>query len=47
MTTNKFIIKTYKEGVKLLSISDLISSKFFLQHLLDTKSYGFTDNLQV
>ena len=47
MTTNKFIIKTYEEGVKLLSINDLISSKFSLQHLLDTKSYGFTDNLQV
>jgi hypothetical protein len=47
MTSNNFIIRTYKEGVKLLSINDLTSSKFELQHLLDTKKDGYTDSLQV
>jgi hypothetical protein len=47
MTSNNFIIRTYEEGVKLLSINDLTSSKFSLQRLLDTKVGRFTDSLQV
>jgi hypothetical protein len=47
MASNNFIIRTYKEGVKLLSINDLTSSKFELQRLLDTKLGGRTDSLQV
>ena len=47
MTSNNFIIRTEEEGVKLLSINDLTSSKFSLQRLLDTKDGGPTDSLQV
>ena len=47
MISKMFIIRTYKEGVKLLSINDLTSSKFELQRLLDTKMARFTDSLQV
>ena len=47
MTSNNFIIRTYKEGVKLLIINDLTSSKFSLQCLLDTEGIGSTDSLQV
>jgi hypothetical protein len=47
MNSNNFIIKTFEEGVKLLSINDLTSSKFSLQRLLDTKLGGRTDSLQV
>ena len=47
MTSNNFIIRTDKDGVKLLNINDLTSSKFSLQRLLDTKGSGWTDSLQV
>jgi hypothetical protein len=47
MTTNNFIIRTFKDEVKLLSINDLNSSKFSLQRLLYTKEDGGTDSLQV
>jgi hypothetical protein len=47
MASNNFIIRTYEEGVKLLSINDLTSSKFSLQHLLHTEWGGYTDSLQV
>jgi hypothetical protein len=47
MTSNNFIIKTKEEGVKLLSINDLTSSKFSLQRLLDTEGDGPPDSLQV
>ena len=47
MTSNNFIIRTFEEGVKLLSINDLTSSKFELQRLLDTKDGGPSDSLHV
>ena len=47
MTSNNFIIRTEEEGVKLLSINDLTSSKFELQHLLDSKMGCYTDSLQI
>ena len=47
MTTNYFIIKTDKEGVKLLSIDDLTSYKFSLQRVLDTKRSLSKDDLHV
>jgi hypothetical protein len=47
MTSNNFIIRTEEERVKLLSINDLTSSKFSLQHLLHTEWGGGRDSLQV
>ena len=47
MTSNNFIIRTIEDGVKLLNINDLTSSKFSLQRLLDTERGGSTDSLQV
>jgi hypothetical protein len=35
LTTNNYIIKTEKDGVKVLTINDLESFKFSVQHLLD------------
>jgi hypothetical protein len=48
ITTNNYLIKTY-EGVKVVTINDLMTSKFSVQHLLDAKEDGwnFTDSLQL
>jgi bifunctional DNase/RNase len=35
MTSNKFIIKTWGKGVKVLTINDLKSNLYSLEHLLD------------
>jgi hypothetical protein len=47
MTSNNFIIRIFGDGVKLLNINDLTSSKFSLQRLLHTKLGAWTDSLQV
>jgi hypothetical protein len=47
MTSNNFIIRTSEDGVKLLNINDLTSSKFSLQRLLHTIGDSRTDSLQV
>ena len=35
MTSNKFIIKTLRKGVKVLTINDLKSKNYSLENLLD------------
>jgi hypothetical protein len=48
ITTNNYLIKTYKEGVKVVTINDLMSGKFSVQHLLDAiDGSNLTDSLQV
>ena len=49
ITTNNYLIKTWKEGVKVVTINDLMPLKFSVQHLLDAKEeYGnVTDSLQL
>ena len=48
MSTDNYILKIANDGVKLLTINDLESKKFTVQHLLDVKDDGnFTDSLQV
>ena len=37
MTSNKFIIKTHANGVKVLTINELKSNKYSLKRLLDNK----------
>jgi hypothetical protein len=48
ITTNNFVIKTY-EGVKVVTINDLMPLKFSVQHLLDAKEdhANLTDSLQL
>ena len=49
MTTNNYVIKTRNEGLKVVTINELESFKFSLQHLLDAKEDGvnITDSLQL
>ena len=49
MTTNNYVIKTYNEGVKVVTINELVPFKFSVQQLLDAKEDGFntTDSLQL
>jgi hypothetical protein len=49
ITTNNYLIKTYKEGVKVFTINDLKSKQFSLKHLLDAKEYiyNYSDSLQL
>ena len=49
MTTNNYVIKTYDEGVKVVTINDSVSFKFSVQHLLDAKEddVNLTDSLQL
>ena len=47
ITTNSYLIKADK-GVKVVTINDLMSGKFSVQHLLDAKDgWNLTDSLQV
>ena len=48
ITTNNYLIKT-NEGVKVVTINDLMQLKFSVQHLLDAKedSWNYTDSLQL
>ena len=48
ITTNNYVIKT-DEGVKVVTINELESFKFSVQHLLDAKEdlVNFTDSLQL
>jgi hypothetical protein len=48
MTSNHYIIKT-DEGVKVVTINELVPFKFSVQHLLDAKEDGgnLTDSLQL
>jgi hypothetical protein len=48
ITTNNYLIKTY-EGVKVVTINDLMPLKFSVQHLLDSKDTWVipTDSLQI
>ena len=46
MISNKYIIKTYRKGVKVLTINDLKSKKYSLQPFLDNDDLGGpTDSL--
>ena len=48
--TNTYIIKTKKNGLKLLTIKNLKTAQFSLQHLLEAKEevyWTYTDSLQV
>jgi hypothetical protein len=50
MTSNNYVIKTSKDGVKIVTINDFESLKFSVQHLLDAKDYdwkNFCDSLQL
>jgi hypothetical protein len=49
ITTNNYLIKTYNEGVKVVTINDLMPLKFSVQHLLDAKEEyaNLTDSLQL
>ena len=48
MTSNKYIVKTWREGVKVLTINDLKSNSFSLQHSLDNKDgLNYTDSLSI
>ena len=49
MTTNNYLIKTEDEGVKVVTINDLMPLKFSVQHLLDAKEdwWVLTDSLQL
>jgi hypothetical protein len=48
ITTNNYLIKT-NEGVKVVTINDLMPLKFSVQHLLDAKEYYWnkSDSLQL
>ena len=48
MTTNNYVIKT-NEGVKVVTINELVPFKFSVQQLLDAKEDGgnLTDSLQL
>ena len=43
MSTDNYILKKYKGGVKLLTINDFEQNKFTLQHMLDVQDnqYGW------
>jgi dynactin complex subunit len=46
MSSNKFIVKTHANGVKVLTINELKSNKYSLQTLLDNKDgSNMTDSL--
>ena len=46
MTSNKYIIKTWGKGVKVLTINDLKSNLYSLQHLCDNEDgYTFSEGL--
>ena len=46
MTSNKYIIKTYSKGVKVLTINDLKSNLYSLQHLCDNEDgYTYSEGL--
>jgi hypothetical protein len=46
MTSNKYIIKTWREGVKVLTINELKSNKYSIHTLLDNKDgWNRTDSL--
>ena len=49
INTNNYILKTKKNGLKLLTIRDLELKKITIQHLLDVIENGsfFTESLQV
>jgi hypothetical protein len=48
LTTNNYIIKTEKDGVKVVTINDLESLQFSVQYLLEVRDEGnFTDSLQL
>jgi hypothetical protein len=49
LTTNNYIIMTKINGVKVVTINDLESLKFSVQHLLDTIElfWNYSDNLQL
>ena len=49
LTSNNYIIKTSKEGIKLLTIDDLKSQKFSLRPLLKANEvyYNSTGSLQL
>jgi hypothetical protein len=48
MTTNNYVIKTCNNGVKVVTINDLVSLKFSVQHLLYAKDgSNSTDSLQL
>jgi hypothetical protein len=48
MNTDNFILITKYIGIKLLSISDLVSIKFSIQDLLEVDDQSnYTENLQV
>ena len=48
MTSNKFIIKTFNKGVKVLTINELKSNYYSLEQLLDKKDWGnLTDSLAI
>ena len=49
ITTNCYIVKTKKQGVKVLTIDDLNTKQFSLKLLLEAKeeSWNLTDSLQL
>ena len=48
ISTDNYILRKRNDGLKLLTINDLESKKFTVEHLLDVKDfYNFTDSLQV
>ena len=47
MTSNKYVIKT-DEGLKVLTINDVKSNQYSLQHLLGNNDYpNYTDSLGI
>jgi hypothetical protein len=48
MTTNKYVIKTLKEGVKVVIINDLKSYQSSLKHFLDAEgNWSYRDSLKL
>ena len=48
MNTDNYILKKRNDGLKLLTINDLKSKQFTVQHLFDVKGdVNYTDSLQV
>jgi hypothetical protein len=49
LTTNNYIIKTDNSGVKVVTINDLESLKFSVQHLLEAREWywNYSDSLQL
>ena len=46
MTTNNYVIKTLKEGVKVVIINDLKSYQSSLKHLLDAEdNWSYSESL--